>query len=76
MLVWSEAISKEWREHESSFSTRWRVQMVSSQRIKDIDGEQNDDLRESIKLAAATPKGLRTPGPGSGYFTITLAGVV
>jgi len=59
-LVWTEAIAAEWRRHESPFALRWRVQMASSQRIVDVDGERDDDLREAIEAAiATTPKGAR-----------------
>jgi hypothetical protein len=58
-MVWTAAIAEEWRRHASPFAVRWRVQMASTQRIVDVEGERDDGLREAIVLAAATPKGAR-----------------
>jgi hypothetical protein len=58
-MVWTEAIAAEWGRHASPFAVRWRVQMASAKRIVDVGGERDDELREAIELAAATPKGAR-----------------
>jgi hypothetical protein len=52
-MVWTEAIADEWRRHASPFAIRWRVKMASAQRIADVDGERDDELREAIEVAAA-----------------------
>ncbi len=59
LLVWTEAIAAEWRRHASPFAVRWRVQMASSRRIVDLDGERDDDLREAIEEAAVALEGGR-----------------
>ncbi len=52
-MVWTEAIADEWRRHASPFAIRWRVQMASTGRIVDVDGERDDALREAVEAAAA-----------------------
>lgn len=50
------AIRAEWRKHASGFSIEWYATMVSLQKVKFEATVIDEDLRDQVNQAAATPE--------------------
>lgn len=48
-MAWSRAIKAEWDKHESLFATQWRVTMMNLRKLRPVQDEQSDELRQAIE---------------------------
>lgn len=56
-LAWTQEISDEWRRHQSNFTRKWRVAMVSRKKVVQIDTGSLGKTEDSILQLATSAKG-------------------
>lgn len=51
-VVFSPAISAEWRKHERAFARGWRIRMIASRQVEFIQETRDDGFRDKLAAAA------------------------
>lgn len=57
-IVMTRDLAREWDNHQTRFSARWRAEMRSRRKIVDVEGIENAEFRSQIRTSAAVLKDL------------------
>ena len=54
-MAWNEAIKAEWDKHQSRFAAQWLVIMLNLRKLRAVNDEPLEELRETIEAHSKNP---------------------
>jgi hypothetical protein len=57
-VVMTRELAREWDDHETRFSARWRVDMRSRRKVIDLENVENEEVRRQVRSSPAVLKDL------------------
>jgi len=57
-VVMTRDLAREWDNHQTRFSARWRAEMRSRRKIVDLEATENAEVRNQVRTSAAVLKDL------------------